>query len=144
MRRARGFTLLEMMAVLAIIALLTSMAVPAYSTYVARARGAEAALQVETIAYLEEVRVLELGAPIACPKTPAARPSTQPLRFVPGREFRDLGVSIESRVYFQYWVVLSDDAHYEVFAEGDPDGDGRAIRYRLSSRDLELRREEVP
>ena len=143
-RSRRAFTLLELMAVLTIMALLTSMAVPVYSTYVNRARDAEAILQVETIAYLQEVRVLELGAPIACPKTPAQRPGTRPVPFVPGDAFQDLGFATTSHVYFQYWVELDADEHYTVFAEGDPDGDGRGLRYRLSSRDLELSREAVP
>lgn len=143
-RRAKGFTLLELMTVLTIIAVLTSMAVPMYGAYVHRARVAEAYLQVETIAYLEEVRVLELGAPIALERNPPTRPGTQPGHFRSTEAWRDLGLDVSSRVYFQYWVELDGEDHYTVFAEGDPDGDGRPLRVTLSSRDLELSRGEVP
>ncbi|WDJ84233.1 pilin [Xanthomonas campestris] len=42
MRRTNGFTLIELMIVVAIIALLASLALPAYQDYVIRARVAEA------------------------------------------------------------------------------------------------------
>ncbi|MFJ5446773.1 type IV pilin protein [Methylobacillus methanolivorans] len=45
----RGFTLIELMIVVAIIAILASIAVPAYSRYVARAKVAEAISQLSDI-----------------------------------------------------------------------------------------------
>lgn len=136
-----GFTLLELTAVLSILSLLVSLAIPVYSVYVSRARAAEALLQVETIAYLEEVRVLELGAPIALPANPSEVPGPQPARFRADPAWADLGLRIEGPVYFQYRVALDGEDHYVVTARGDVDGDGRVTRVTLSSRDLEVHRE---
>ena|SRR5690606_704274 len=49
MRHARGFTLIELMIVVAIIAVLAAIALPAYQNY--RVRGAEGACQAEMKSY---------------------------------------------------------------------------------------------
>lgn len=136
----RGFSLLELSAVLTIMGLLVSIAVPAYTVYVHRARASEALLQLETIAYLEEVRVLELGAPIALPPNPSRIPGPTPARFESQPAWADLGLRIEGPVYFQYRVELEGPDHFTAIALGDVDGDGRVTRLDLNSRDLRLRR----
>ena len=137
---ARGFTLLELTAVLTIIAILVSMAVPVYTVYLHRARGTEALLQLETISYLEEVRVLELGAPIALPPNPTRVPGLTPHPFEPHPAWADIGLRIEGPMYFQYRVDVDSDDHFTVHATGDVDGDGRPTRLWLSSRDLRVHR----
>lgn len=141
---ARAFTLLELAAVLAIISILASLAVPTYVAYVHRAREVEALIQIETIAYLEEVRVLELGAPIALPRNPSTLPRRGPARFERQPEWLDLGLGLEGPVYFQYRVDLDGSDHFVATAVGDVDGDGVVTRVTLGSRDLELKRHVGP
>lgn len=145
---AAGFTLLEIAAVIAILSILVSLAVPVYSLYVYRAREAEALVQLETIAYLQEVRVLERGAPIALPANPPEVPSGAPARFERHPDWVDLGLRIEGPVYFSYRVELTEAKPGEapgfvVHAEGDVDGDGAPTRYVLRSEDLDVARREV-
>lgn len=54
MARSRGFTLVELMIVLAIIAILAAIAVPAYTRYVYRARRVDGQQLLLTIANAEE------------------------------------------------------------------------------------------
>ena len=139
----RGFSLLELAAVLTIISLLVSLALPAYSHLVFRAREAEAFVQLETIAYLQEVRVLEMGAPIPCPKNPSVMPGRSPGRFEAHPAWADIGLIVTGPVFFQYQVELDGDDHFVVRAAGDPDGDGLITKFSLHSKNMDLIR-EVP
>ncbi len=54
MRMSRGFTLMEMLIVVAIIAILAAIAAPAYSLYVQRSRRVEGQVLANTIAQAQE------------------------------------------------------------------------------------------
>jgi type IV pilus assembly protein PilA len=71
-RNARGFTLIELMIVVAIVAVLAAIALPAYSAY--RIRAAEGACQAEMKSYANFASaVLQLGAAPAPPPLRACR-----------------------------------------------------------------------
>ncbi len=52
--KAKGFTLIEMMIVVVVIAILSSLAVPAYQRYVQQSRRAQAINAIQHVASLEE------------------------------------------------------------------------------------------
>lgn len=61
-RSIAGFTLVEMMIVVAVIAILASLAIPAYSRYVMQSRRAQALNAVQRVAALEEQFYFAHGA----------------------------------------------------------------------------------
>lgn len=132
---SRGFTLLELACVVTVISILVSLAVPNYRVYRDRALATEAAVNVETIAYLELVTMLERGAPIACPANPAQVPA--PLaRFESNDAWARLGFAPEGQVRFQYRVEATPET-FVVVATGDLDQDGIQSEYRLDSTTME-------
>ena len=62
LRRSAGFTLIEIMVVVAIIAILAAIAIPNYSEYVSRGRRADAKAALLQIAQWQERRRTERGA----------------------------------------------------------------------------------
>lgn len=67
MKRARGFTLIEIMVVVAIIAILAAIALPSYQSHLRKARRANAETFLSTVAarqqqYLLDARSYALGA----------------------------------------------------------------------------------
>lgn len=126
---ARGFTLIELSTVLAVIGLLTVIAVPNYQYLVRRARAEEAHNFLEAIAHAQLAYFRTHGRFLAC-----APSSDAPHRITgefddtrPG--WRALGIS-GSSVHYRYWVELEGNS-FVVFAEGDLDGDGVRSTYRF-------------
>lgn len=132
----RGFTLLELTSVLAVISILISLAVPTYRVYLDRARATEAAVNLETIAYLQQVTILERGRPIACPANPREVPAPLAL-FEAMPEWEELGFEPEGKMRFQYRVETKGDA-FVVYATADLDQDGERSEYRYDGDTMAL------
>ncbi|HET6437790.1 MAG TPA: prepilin-type N-terminal cleavage/methylation domain-containing protein [Anaeromyxobacter sp.] len=135
-RRASGFTLIELMVVTAIVGILSSVAVPAYTLLTMRSRTAERALVMNSIKrgvvglYLRDGKVALAGAP----NPPGANPpGTSKVAF---QNRLDAGwitlsevVEFEGAMYYQYdFTALepggNNPATLTTHAAGDLDGDG--------------------
>lgn len=140
----RGFSLIELCCVVGIISILVSLSVADYAIYVRRSQATEAQVNIETLGYLEQVRILELGAPIACSATPREMPLVhRPVFFETDRCWRDLGFRLRGRVRFQYETVRSGEHGFQVVARGDLDGDGEPTIFTLDSAGMNTSRENA-
>ncbi|OGQ92351.1 MAG: hypothetical protein A2284_18125 [Deltaproteobacteria bacterium RIFOXYA12_FULL_61_11] len=82
MKRSVGFTLIELMIVVAIIGILAAVAVPAYLKYVKRSRTAEVPMAFAKIRSGEEAYYSEEGSYLPLPANPCSDPIGAPKNFV--------------------------------------------------------------
>lgn len=134
--RSGGFTILELSCVLAVIAALTALAVPAFDTLVRRAHVGEARTLVLAIAHAELRHHRDQGRYLACepqgeiPVRSAPFPNDRPC-------WQALGIRLGNEVRYRYGVALQGDS-FVVTAQGDLDRDGIPSRFTLHGIDLSL------
>jgi prepilin-type N-terminal cleavage/methylation domain-containing protein len=134
----RGFTLIELAAVLVVIGLLTVVTGPVYRLLVARARTLEARESLLAIAHAELTAFRDRGRFIACaPSAPAVPKGARGTFDASQAGWKDLGFAPEGPVWYRYEVRL-DGRTFVAEARGDLDGDGVASSYSLRGDDLRI------
>ena len=124
-RPALGFTLIELMFVVAIIGVLAIAAIPLFRTYQFRAKSAEAKVNLGALRVLEHSYFSVHDEFLAAAPAPLVIPGGSPTVFTPNAEFDALGFRPEGRVYFSYGVaVTADGVGYTADAAADIDADG--------------------
>jgi len=148
--KKRGFTLIELMIVVAILGILAAVAIPAFINYMRKAKSSEATLNVDRIyegvvAYFDAKRgtmdvsttSLTRCLPTAEEWTPTNRDpgegeyiANSDVWDVKGSTWKAIAFGMTDNHYYQYSISTSsdecwlDNATFEGRARGDLDGDG--------------------
>jgi type IV pilus assembly protein PilA len=127
----RGFSILELSYVLAVMGIVVALTVPAYDVFLKRARVDEARSMLAAIAHAELRHFRDRGGYLACA---AAGPVPQgPVTFPTATCWKELGLEVNGEVRFRYSVELAEGTFVAV-AEGDLDADGEASSFRWNGR----------
>jgi prepilin-type N-terminal cleavage/methylation domain-containing protein len=106
--RHAGFSLIELMVVVSIIAVLSTIAIPLFQSYQLRTRTAEVKTNLTAIRTAEESYYAEWGSYLAADPEPAVVPGSTPVVFNDKTTaVGTLGLKPEGRVVFSYGAARS-------------------------------------
>jgi len=140
-RAQQGFTLIELMIVVAIIGILASIAIPSFQLYVLRSKRAASASNLHAIRETQVAYFNERGAFLQAVSSPAlgvlgvTKQNWQGVRpgfsSVPGTGFDVIGFLPEGATYFDYDTNAVQGAgwSFTAAAYADLDGDGATSAY---------------
>ena len=125
----KGFTLIELMIVVAIIGILAAIAIPNFLRFQLRARSSEGKTNIAALRTAQESYQAEFGAYVSSLAVPAAVPGPNKVAFNAAVDtlggFTATGWSPEGRVYFSYAMAANaTGTNYTVDAIADIDNDG--------------------
>ena len=142
LKNSKGFTLIELMIVVAIIGILAAIAIPAFIKYVKQSKVSETGLNLKTIGdgastYYQKDHYTIAGVPVADKQFPIASasvPASVPLGTkleIPAADlevtpWKELRFAVSKPVYYQYEYVGTDIAaatKFTAHARGNLDGD---------------------
>jgi type IV pilus assembly protein PilA len=134
-----GFTLIELMIVVAILGILAATAIPNFLRFQLRSKSSEAKVNLGAIRTAEESARAEFGSYVSAPTSPSSYGGATAVTFVDtgtmGASFDTLGWRPEGEVFFQYSVTVSGTA-YTAEAAGDINDNGTPQRWAFLMPDM--------
>ncbi|HME70063.1 MAG TPA: prepilin-type N-terminal cleavage/methylation domain-containing protein [Myxococcota bacterium] len=125
-KRREGFTLIELMIVVAIIGILAAIAIPNFLKFQLRSKTGEAKANLAAIRTAEEGYFSEYSTYLIAAQTPGGAPTNLKRPWpTPNVTFDPLGWSPEGEVFFIYGVnyLVATPSQFTAAAQGDLDGD---------------------
>ena len=137
-KKSEGFSLVELMIVVAIMAILAAIAIPSFIRFQMRAKSSESSNNLGAIRTCEVSWEAENDAYIACAGAPGAAPNGDTREaWVPADAgeiaFENIGFEPEGPVRYRY-TVLSDGTYFAACATGDLDSDNDDCVYAIDTR----------
>ena len=138
LHKSEGFSLVELMIVVAIMAILAAIAIPTYLNFQMKARESEARTNLAAIKTCEESYKAENDLYVACTASPAAVPGSVAVPWAaeaavaPGMSFDDIGFNPSGSVRYQYEVAAADATAFLGTAVGDLDDDGATGNFQVT------------
>lgn len=131
-----GFTLIELMIVVAIIGILASIAIPNYANYQRNGKVSEARICLHSVAVAQIAYHGENDEFVVCAPNPVGVPSKlrAAWNFING-DFELIGFEPkDTRVYYQYESTSADTVvDFTATAAGDLDGDGTLAVFQIQN-----------
>ena len=149
-KRSKGFTLIELMIVVAIIAILAAIAIPQYRKFQYKAKTAEAKTNLGAIKTCEEAYAAEHDEYVLSAASPDSIPGSTKADWKTGHGFDSIGFAPASKVYYQYAVGTSSltagtdgstnavsDGTVDIymFAQGNLDGKSGLSQFECTDED---------
>ena len=108
LKNRKGFTLIELMIVVAIIAILAAIAIPQYRKFQLKAKTSEAKTNLGAIKTCEEAYAAENDHYVLAEAAPSDDPGAAKQDWASNDGFKSLGFAPAGQVYYQYGVQDSD------------------------------------
>lgn len=137
LKSQKGFTLIELMIVVAIIGILSAIAIPNFLAFRMKAKASEAKSNLGSIRTCEEAYKTEHEAYCAAAVAPQAAPTATSVAWATNPGYTAMGFAPAGNVYYTYVVTVTAPAAgvapaFLATATGDLDGDAAMAIYTIA------------